>query len=704
MNYEKKIIALLTSDTYRTYKQKELARILKISKSEYVDFKRDVKKLVSEGKVMKFKRGRIGLKRRTREVIGRLQVKTQGYGFVVQENGNRDVFISHLNMGTAMNGDIVKVTLFAETGGRSLEGRVTEVVERHRKSIVGIYQESRSWGIVVPDELKIQRDIYVPKEMSHNAQSGQKVVVKLLDWNDEHLNPEGEIVEILGFPNEPGVDIKSIAKSFDLDLHFPKRIENEAQALDDKIPQEEIVRRLDLRGELCFTIDPADSKDFDDAVSLKRLNNGNYQLGVHIADVSYYVTDGSVFDKEALRRGTSVYMLNNVIPMLPEKLSNELCSLRPNEDRLCFSVLMELTPVADKVRYEIKETIINSKRRFSYQEVQKIIEKPKLDKKFGKTLQEMYQLSKYLIEKRERRGGLDFESHEVNIQLDENWKPVKIERVERLDSHRIVEEFMILANTTIAAHVAKKLNRDEENELPYPYRVHEKPGGDKLKDYIKFTRAMGLDFPSQKKVTPKLFQNFLAGIKGDEKEVLVSEITVRTMMKAKYDVNNIGHFGLALKNYCHFTSPIRRYPDLIGHRLLKMYLSENDATKINKKKIVKICEKSTEREIVAQEAERASIRAKKLEYLEQFIGDEFEGIISGVVSFGIFVELIDTLIEGLVHITNLPDDYYIHDENQFRLYGQHSGRVYQVGDHVRVQVVQVNREAKIIDFELVEKS
>ncbi len=704
MKFEKKIFALFGSDIYRTYKQKELARLLKVQKSEYIDFKKEIKKLVAEGKILKFKRGRIGLKRRIREIIGRLDVKTQGYGFVIQENSSQDVFVSHLNMGTAMNGDIVKVTLFAETGGRRLEGRVVEVVERRRKTIVGTYQESRSWGIVVPDELKIQRDIYVAKEMSHNAKSGQKVVVKLLEWEDEHLNPEGEILEILGFPNEPGVDIKSIAKSFDLDLRFSGRIETLAQALDDRIPEQEISRRLDLRDELCFTIDPADSKDFDDAVSLKYLDNGNYLLGVHIADVSYYVTDGSVFDKEALRRGTSVYMLNNVIPMLPEKLSNELCSLRPNEDRLGFSVLMELTPEANKVRYEIKETIINSKRRFSYQEVQKIIEKPKSDKKFGKILQEMFQLSKHLIKKREQRGGLDFESHEVNIQLDENWKPVKIEKTERLDSHRIVEEFMILANSTVASHVSKKMSEQEGNELPYPYRVHDKPGRDKLKDYIKFTRALGLDFPSHKKITPKLFQKFLASIKGDEKDVLVSEITVRTMMKAKYDINNSGHFGLALKNYCHFTSPIRRYPDLIGHRLLKTYLTENGATKININKIAKICEKSTEREIIAQEAERASIRAKKLEFMEQFIGDEFEGIISGVVSFGIFVELVDNLIEGLVHITNLPDDYYIHDENRFRLYGQHSGRIFQVGNHVRVQVVQVNREAKIIDFDLIEET
>ncbi|MBD3287196.1 ribonuclease R [candidate division KSB1 bacterium] len=704
MKYDKKLLELLKSDIYRTYKQKELARLLNVPKLEYLDFKQEIKDLVAAGRISKFKRGRIGMKRKTRMITGRLEVKTQGYGFVVQEDRARDVFISHLNMGTALNGDTVRVALFAETGGRNLEGKVTEVVERARKTIVGTYEEGRNWGIVVPDELKIQRDIYIPRETAHNAKSGQKVVVKMLEWEDEHLNPEGEIVEILGYPNEPGVDIKSIAKSFDLDLRFPHKVEQHARAIKADIPSQEIERRLDLRDELCFTIDPAESKDFDDAVSMKVLENGNYQLGVHIADVSYYVTEGSVVDKEALRRGTSVYMLNNAIPMLPEKLSNELCSLKPNEDRLCFSVLMELTPEAKKVRYDIKESIINSKRRFSYEEVQQIIEKPKSDKKFGQTLRTMFRLSKHLIEKRERRGGLDFDSHEVNIRLDENWKPVKIEKAERLDSHRIIEEFMILANTTIASHVSRNLNRETGNELPFPYRVHEKPGGDKLRDYIKFTRALGLDFPSHKKITPKLFQNFIAGIKGDDRELLVSEITVRTMMKAKYDVENIGHFGLALKNYCHFTSPIRRYPDLVCHRLMKSYLDDAASANIKRKRIAQICEKSTEREIVAQEAERASIRAKKLEFMEQFIGDEFDGIISGVVSFGIFVELIDNLIEGLVHITNLPDDYYIHDENRYRLYGQHSGRVYQVGDRVRVQVVQVNREAKIIDFDLVEET
>lgn len=702
MKIESDLLTLLEANPYQTYKTKELARALTVPSAQYQRFKRLVRNLIAEGKVIKYKKGRIGLGKRTSEIIGRLDVKTQGYGFLMRDDSDEDIFINHLNIGTAFNGDLVRVRLFAHTNGKSVEGKVIEVIKRARKNIVGTFQAGKNWGIVVPDDTRIQRDIYIPRDKSQNAASGQKVVVHLSDWEDEHLNPEGEIVEILGKPETPGVDIISIAKSYDLATDFSKEIKNEIKRLPRAITKTEIRRRKDLRDELCFTIDPADSKDFDDAVSLNILENGNYQLGVHIADVSHYVKYNTALDREARQRGTSIYLVDRVIPMLPEIVSNELCCLKPDEDKLCFSVIIELTASGEVVKYEIMESIVHSHRRFTYQEAQQLIEKPKKDKAYSLTLINMYELSKKLINKREQRGGLDFSSTEVKIQLDDQGKPVKIEKEIQLDSHRIIEELMVLANNIIASHIAFELKQRTGITLPFIYRIHEKPNQEKLTDFSRFTTALGLDFPLKKKVTPRMFQQLLRTIKGSDKQILVEDVMIRSMMKAKYDVKNIGHFGLALKNYCHFTSPIRRYPDLMCHRLLKDYLSNPNQIKITRSELTKICQLATEREILAQEAERASIKVKQVEFIEQHVGETFDGIISGVMPFGIFVELTENLIEGLVHITNLPDDYYIHDEQRHCLFGKNKGNIYQLGNHVKVNVLQVNREAKVIDFELSE--
>lgn len=702
MNIESKILEILQKNPHQTYKPKQLAKMLNISNEQYLVFKKKLKELMSSEKIFKYKRGRIGAGRKVTELMGKLHVKTQGYGFLITEDQNNDIFISETNMGTALHGDMVRVQLFARLEGKNQEGKVVEILKRARKNIVGTFQQGKFWSTVIADDLKIQRDFYIAPEHTMNASHGQKVVINLLEWEDEHLNPIGKVIEILGDPEKPGVDIISVARSFDLAARFSKKAMTEAERMSEEITKSEIERRLDWRNELTFTIDPIDSKDFDDAVSLKILDNGNYLLGVHIADVSHYVRQGSQLDKESQERGTSVYLVDRVIPMLPEHISNQVCCLRPKEDRLAFSVLMELTPSADVVKYEIRESIIHSDRRFAYEEVQDIIDGKKKDKKYAATINTMLALSKKLIQKREARGSLDFASQEVRFKLDAEGKPVSIEKREQKDSHRLIEEFMVLANSVVARHVAQYLKEQLGDSLPFPYRNHEKPSGEKLKDFTKFTQALGLEFNPRKRITPTLFQNLQRKIKGSEVQVLVDEVMIRTMMKARYGTKNEGHFGLALKHYCHFTSPIRRYPDLIGHRLLKQYLTDPKKSILKKPELDKICEHATEQEIKAMEAERASIKVKQLEFMQDKIGETFHGIISGVTSFGIFVKLTDFLIEGMVHITNLKDDYYIYEETKYRLIGEHHGQVYQLGDPVVVMVVLVNLDERIIDFELVE--
>lgn len=702
MKIETKILALLQKNPHQAYKPKQIAKMLKISNDQYPDFRKKLKNLIAEEKIFRYKRGRVGAGRKVTEVVGKLHVKTQGYGFLITEDKANDIFISETNMGTALHGDMVRVQLFARPEEKNQEGKVVEIQKRARKNIVGTFQQGKYWSIVVADDLKIQRDFYIAPEHTMNASHGQKVVINLLEWEDEHLNPVGNVIEILGDPEKPGVDIISVARSFDLAARFSKKAMNEADLLSEEIPESEIERRLDWRKELTFTIDPVDSKDFDDAVSLKVLDNRNYLLGVHIADVSHYIRPGSQLDKESQDRGTSVYLVDRVIPMLPEHISNQVCCLKPDEDKLAFSVFIELTASAEVVKYEIRESIIHSDRRFTYEEVQDIIDGKKKDKKFAETINSMFALSKKLIQKREARGSLDFASQEVRFKLDEQGKPISIEKLEQKDSHRLIEEFMVLANSTVARHVAQYLKEQHGEILPFPYRNHEKPGGEKLKDFTKFTLALGLEFNPRKRITPMLFQKLQHSIKGSQVQVLVDGVMIRTMMKARYSTKNDGHFGLALKHYCHFTSPIRRYPDLIGHRLLRQYLRDPKKLILKKRELDKICEHATEQEIKAMEAERASVKVKQLEFMQDKIGETFNGIISGVTSFGIFVELNDFLIEGMVHITNLKDDYYIYEETKYRLIGEHHGQVYQLGDPVVVTVVLVKLDERIIDFELVE--
>ncbi|MBI3189418.1 MAG: ribonuclease R, partial [Ignavibacteriales bacterium] len=578
----------------------------------------------------------------------------------------------------------------------TIEGEIVEVLERSTIPIVGTFEKSKNFFFVIPDDRRIKRDIYIPKGNTFGAKPDQKVVVVIDDWSSEHLNPEGHIIEVLGKSGEVKAEMASVARQFKLPLSFPKDVLHEVENISEIIPKSEYKKRLDLRQLLCFTIDPEDAKDFDDAVSLEILEDGNFKLGVHIADVSYYVKEHTTLDKEAYKRGTSVYLADGVVPMLPEILSNNLCSLRPLEDRLTYSAFMILSPRGVVRDYQIAKSVIHSKKRFAYEDVQKIIETKQGD--YSETVLQMHRLSRVLLKKRLREGSIDFESVETKFRFDEHGKPLEIMKKVRLDAHRLVEEFMLLANQTVAKHIGSM--KKEENIRPFVYRVHDLPDPDKLKDLTSFVEHLGFKFNLSGGITSKALQQLLLDVKGKEEENVINDVAIRAMAKAVYSPKNIGHFGLGFKHYSHFTSPIRRYPDLLVHRLLAEY--EQKMTQQRREhfisKLPEMCEHSSSMERNAMEAERASVKVMQVEYMKRHLGDVFHGIISGVTNFGMFIELTDLLVEGLIRLRDMDDDYYIFDERKYSLIGRRTKKRFRLGDKVTVKVVRVDPEKRMIDF------
>lgn len=701
--FTQQITDFLHKKVGKAYKKKEISRALNVNQTNYELFRDALTELARSGKVTRVKGGKYTSAASLQKIRGALQMTRKGFAFVTDERTGDDIYISAQNLNTALDQDIVEVQLFGVSRGKNKEGRVVDIITRANTTFVGTYHKSEYYGFVVPDNAKVYRDFYIPEKKTLSAKNGQKVVVEMEKWDTSQLNPEGSIVEILGYPDDPGVDVSSVAIGFGLPLAFKKSVEEEAAKMQLRITKEELSQRLDLRDELIFTIDPPDAKDFDDAVSLEKLENGNYRLGVHIADVSFFVQKGTPLDKEALHRGTSVYLVDRVVPMLPEYLSNKLCSLQPHEDRLTFSCIMDITRSGDVVGYKVQKSIINSKRRFTYEEVQQIVDEKNSNDPYAGILKEMHQFSRLLRERRFRDGSIDFNTLEVKFKLDERGQPLEIIPVQHMHSHELIEEFMLMANQTVSRHVLNIAQKKKPN--PFIYRVHEKPDREKLQKFSEFMNALGHKIRLKGSLTPLDFQAVLKQIEGGKDEILIKEVALRTMMKAVYSTRNSGHFGLAFRDYTHFTSPIRRYPDLEVHRLLKEY--ETPLGPKRKKDIEdhlnKVCEISSKKERQALEAERESVRIKQVEWLTRHQDEEFEGIISGVVSFGIFVQTLPYLIEGLIRIEKLADDFYIFNEKTYSLIGKDSGRVLRLGDSVRVRVAKIDREHNEIDFVLVEE-
>jgi len=652
-------------------------------------------------------------------IIGRLSVTKQGTGIVEAEGGEvARVFIPHRFLGTALDGDRVRVALFAEPSSRRAEGssreempegEIVEVLERGRSQIVGTMEKSHGFFFVVPDNTRLTRNVYIPRAHTKGARPGEKVVAELMEWNSTELNPEGRIVEVLGKAGDPHVEILSVAREHNLPLAFPRDVCAEAKAIPESIPEEEIRLRRDLRNLLTFTIDPEDAKDFDDAVSLEVLDGGRMVLGVHIADVSYYVREGSALDREAFRRGTSVYLPTTVIPMLPEKLSNNLCSLRQGEDRLTYSVLMEVNKEGRVISYEIVRTIIRSRRRFTYEEVQKIIETGKgrvqssVERDFAETIQRMHELSQVLLKKRLREGSIDFESAEAAFRFDDRGYPVEIIKKRRTEATSLIEEFMLLANKTVAEHI-NRIRRGGEAK-PFVYRVHDVPDHEKLRELANYVKQFGFRLHVDGGTSSRSLQRLIEQVRGSEVEELINEVAIRSMAKAVYSPNNIGHYGLGFSHYTQFTSPIRRYPDLLVHRLLTEYQQGMSAARVRQwmDRLDELCKHASAMEQNALEAERQAVRVMQVEFMKRHIGDVFAGMISGVTSYGIFVEITDLLIEGMVHVRDMEDDYYVYDEKQYALVGRRTKREYRLGSRVMVRVVSVDVERRQVTLALVEE-
>ncbi len=717
MNYtlddlKARILDFLEKHRNEDFKPNELFRrlSLKNSKELYPQLLNALTMLYNEKLITRLRRKRYSFVRSqvSHQTEGTLFMTKQGHGVVDIESPEKaSVIIQQRYLGTALHGDKVSVEIFARPTSKTLkqhppetlEGEIVEVLERSAFPIVGTFEKSKSFFFVIPDDRRIQRDIYIPKGNTLGARPNQKVVILIDNWTSEHLNPEGHIIEVLGNSGDVRAEMASVARQFKLPLTFTNDVLKEVEQVSDAIPKSEIKKRLDLRKETCFTIDPEDAKDFDDAVSLEILPDGNYKLGVHIADVSHYVSENTKLDKEAYRRGTSVYLADGVVPMLPEKLSNNLCSLRPNEDRLTYSAIMVVSPRGTVKDYQIAKSVIHSKRRFTYEEVQTIIKTKKGD--FAEIVLQMHHLSQILLKKRLRDGSIDFESVETKFRFDEHGKPLEIVKKVRLDAHRLVEEFMLLANQTVAKHIG--LSKKEENIRPFVYRVHDKPDPDKLSDLASFVEHLGYKF-SNEGVTSKALQKLLLDVKGKEEETVINNVAIRSMAKAIYTEKNIGHFGLGFKYYSHFTSPIRRYPDLLVHRLLFEYEHKMPHTRRQHfiTTLPDMCEHSSQTERNAMEAERASVKVMQVEYMKRHLGDEFHGIISGVTNFGMFIELTDLLVEGLIRLRDLEDDYYIFDEKKYSLIGRRTKKRFRLGDKVNVKVVRVDPEKGEIDFQLVD--
>ncbi|RUT77733.1 ribonuclease R [Ancylomarina longa] len=696
---EKLIINIFTNNPTKTFNYKQISRELDIKdmgiKQLIVGILFD---LVELEYLHEISTGKYKLKSKIGNITGVVDMTARGAAFIVSEDLEEDVFVSQANLNRALHGDVVKVSLYARKKSKQPEGEVVEVIKRKKTTFVGIVDISKNYAFLVSSGRQMPYDIFLPLSKLNGAQNGDKAIAQIIEWPKKSKNPVGQIVSVLGKPGENDTEMHAILAEFDLPHQFPEKVNEAAELISDKITDEEITKRRDFRNITTFTIDPQDAKDFDDALSIRALENGNWEVGIHIADVTHYVRKGSIIEQEAFERATSVYLVDRVVPMLPERLSNGVCSLRPNEEKLTFSAVFEMDDKGDIHNSWIGKTVINSNRRFTYEEAQQIIETGEGD--FKEEVLQLDILAKFLREKRFKNGAIDFDRFEVKFEIDEKGKPTRVFFKESKDSNKLIEEFMLLANKRVAESIGKVAKGKKVKT--FVYRTHDQPNPDKLNTFNQFIRKFGYGIKtSNANAISTSLNSLLHEVKGENIQNLVETLAIRSMAKAEYSTVNIGHYGLHFDFYSHFTSPIRRYPDMMVHRLLEKYFAGGKSA--NADKYEEFCQHCSEMEQKAANAERSSIKYKQVEFMQEHVGQDFEGTISGVTEWGFYVELDENKCEGMVSIRELEDDFYEFDEDNYCIVGRHHRKIYQLGDKINIRVAKANLVAKQLDFVLADK-
>ncbi|MCX6300770.1 MAG: ribonuclease R [Bacteroidia bacterium] len=688
------ILSILSRSPEQGFNYKQIAKRLNINETSDKQMISEIlKDLTKKGTVKEIYQGKFSARVSRGYITGTVDMTRSGYGFITSDDIEEDVFVSAKNLRTALHGDKVKVWLFARKKGSRPEGEVVEIIERWRTSFVGTIEIMPNFAFLIPDNKNMPFDLFIPTSKLNGAKQGQKAVAKVIDWDPKSKNPVAEIINVLGDPGLHETEMHAILAEFELPYHFTDDVEHDAEKINAGITENDIKSRRDFRDVPTFTVDPEDAKDFDDALSFRQLDNGNYEVGVHIADVTHYVKPGSLTEEEAKQRATSVYLVDRVVPMLPERLSNHICSLSPSEDKLTYSAVFEMNEKAEVINEWFGRTIINSDKRFSYKGAQYVIDKGEGDMK--EQILVLHNLAQQLRKKRFSSGAFLFEKTEVQFDLDKDGKPLGIRFRDMGTSNQLIEEFMLLANRHVAEFVGKKLRGKT-----FVYRIHDKPDPEKIENFSHFITRFGYELIEDDKTSlPKAMNRLLNSVAGKKEQNIIETLALRAMAKAVYSTDNIGHFGLSFKYYTHFTSPIRRYPDMMAHRLLTEYL--NNENPGGKDKYEKLCEHSSKMERLSAEAERASVKYKQVEYMSDKTGKEFEGIISGVTEWGIYVEIIENQCEGMVNIRELGDDYYEYDEDNYCIRGRSTGKVYTLGDKVTIEVVKADLQKKQLDYRLV---